>query len=196
MSDVLSPRPVARPVARPLPLPVVAPAAYVGAALVLAGDYYHLFVLDDRPTQAGTLAYTAHGFAIMLGLLVLVLAALSVVRPGPLAAVGLPAMMVGTTFVIGDIWAEVVVLPGVVTGDARQLLGDDISGAHLALVVLAYALFAIGWVLVALAMRREVGVVAWALVIGGVIGFLPVGGSYVMLAVGAALVIGRAARSA
>jgi hypothetical protein len=105
-------------------------------------------------------------------------------------------MVVGTTFVIGDIWAEVVVLPGVVTGEARQLLGDDISGTHLALVVAAYALFAIGWVLVALAMRREVGVVAWALVIGGVIGFLPVGGSYVMLAVGAALVIGRAARSA
>ena len=169
------------------------PAAVLGALLVLAGDAYHLFVLDDRPTQAGTAAYSAHGVALMLGLLLLLLAALSVARPGRLARVALPAMVVGTALVVGDIWAEVVVLPGVVTGGARDLLGDDISGQHLALVIVAFALFAIGWVLFALSMRRVAGPVTWVLVAGGVIAFLPVGGSYVTLAVAAALVVARAA---
>ncbi len=171
------------------------PAAVLGALLVLAGDAYHLFVLDDRPTQAGTAAYSAHGVALMLGLLLLLLAALSVARPGRLARVALPVMVVGTALVVGDIWAEVVVLPGVVTGGAGTLLGDDIGGPHLALVIVAYALFAIGWVLFALSMRRVAGPVTWVLVVGGVIAFLPVGGSYVTLAVAAALVVARAAQA-
>ena len=75
-------------VARPLSGSLATPAAVVGAALVLAGDAYHLFVLDDRPTQAGTAAYTGHGVAIMLGLLLLVLAALSVARPTRLSHAG------------------------------------------------------------------------------------------------------------
>jgi len=181
--------------ATPLPLSMAAPAAILGALLVLAGDAYHLFVLDDRPTQAGTAAYSAHGVALMLGLLLLLLAALSVARPGRLARVALPAMVIGTALVVGDIWAEVVVLPGVVTGGARELLGDDISGQHLALVIVAFALFAIGWVLFALSMRRVAGPVAWVLVAGGVIAFLPVGGSYVTLAVAGALVVARAAQA-
>ena len=176
---------------RPLPSALATPAAVVGAALVLAGDAYHLFVLDDRPAQADTAAYAAHGVGLMAGLLLLVLAALSVARAGRLSAVGLPLLMIGSALVVGDIWAETVVLPGVVTGSASELLGDDIGGTHLAFVVGAYAMFAIGWVLFALAMRGTVGVVAWLLVVGGVIAFLPVGGSYVVLAVGAALVVAR-----
>ena len=181
--------------ATPLPPSMTAPAAVLGALLVLAGDAYHLFVLDDRPTQAGTAAYTAHGLALMLGLLLLLLAALSVARPGRLARVALPSMVIGTALVVGDIWAEVVVLPGVVTGDSRALLGDDISGQHLALVVVAFALFAVGWALFALSMRRVAGPVTWVLVAGSVIAFLPVGGSYVTLAVAAALVVARAAQT-
>ena len=103
--------------AAPLSVSMAAPAAVLGALLVLAGDAYHLFVLDDRPTQAGTAAYTTHGVALMLGLLLLLLAALSVARPGRLARVALPAMVVGTALVVGDIWAEVVVLPGVVMAE-------------------------------------------------------------------------------
>ena len=178
--------------ARPLERHLTTPAAVLGAALVLAGDAYHLFVLDDRPTQAGTAAYTGHGVGIMLGLLLLLLAALSVARPGRLLTVGLPVLVVGTALVVGDVWAEVVVLPGVLTGSADRLLGNDISGTHLALVVVAYALFALGWAMFALAMRSTVGPIAWVLVAGAVIAFLPVGGSYVALAVGAALVVTRA----
>ncbi len=193
MSQALAPLPAAPAV--PLPASLAAPAAVLGALLVLAGDAYHLFVLDDRPTQAGTAAYTAHGVAIMLGLLLLVLASLSVVRPGRLATVALPVVVVGTALVVGDIWAEVVVLPGVVDGSAAALLGEDIAGPHLALVVGAYALFAIGWVLFALSMRAIVGAAAWLLVAGGVIAFLPVGGSYVVLAVAGAWVVTRAVRT-
>lgn len=179
---------------RPLPRSVAAPVAGLGAALVLAGDAYHLFVLDDRPTQAGSAAYTAHGLGIMLGLLLLLLAALSVARASRTSGAGLPLLVVGTALVVGDVWAEVVVLPGVVTGKAAPLLGEDIGGTHLALVVAAYALFALGWVLYALSMRAVVGAAAWLLVVGGVIAFLPVGGSYVALALGAAVVVGLAAR--
>ena len=64
--------------ASPLPRRLAAPAAVLGAVLVLAGDAYHLFVLDDRPTQAGSARYAGHGIAIMVGLLLLALAALSV----------------------------------------------------------------------------------------------------------------------
>jgi len=159
---------------------------------MLAGDAYHLFVLNDRPTQAGTAAYTGHGVALMLGLLLVVLAALSGARPGRLSRAALTLVVIGTALVVGDIWAETVVLPGVVTGSATQLLGDDISGTHLAFVIGAYALFSVGWVLFALVMRPTVGAISWLLVVGGVIGLLPVAGSYVLLALGAALVIVRA----
>ena len=187
---------LSRSVARPLPRSLVATAAILGAVLVLAGDAYHLFVLDDRASQAGTVAYSGHGIGIMLGLVMLVLAALSVTPTGPLARVGLPTMVLGTTLVIGDIWAEVVVLPGVLTPESRDLLANDIAGVHLTLVVVAYALFAVGWVLVALAVKNQVGLIAWLLVLGGVVAFLPIGGSYVLLAVGAALVVSRATRAA
>lgn len=183
--------PAPLPLAAPLPRRLATPVAAVGAASVLAGDAYHLFVLDDRPSQAGTAAYTGHGVGIMLGLLLLVLAALSVVRPGRLAGACIPVLVIGTALVVGDIWAETVVLPGIVTGHAAELLGHDISGAHLAFVIGAYALLAIGWVLFALATRSVVGAPAWLLVIGGVMAFLPVGGSYVLLALGAALVVAR-----
>ncbi len=169
--------------------------AVLGGLLVLLGDAYHLFVLDDRPTQAGTALYTGHGLAIMLGLLLLVLSASAVTAPGRLASVAVPLVVIGTALVVGDVWAEVVVLPGVVTGEATALLGEDISGQHLALVVVAYALFALGWVLFALSMRRRVGAVAWLLVVGGVIAFLPVGGSYVTLALGAVAVVLTAERT-
>ena len=191
MSNAVS-QPAVSSIARPLPVSLATPAAVVGAALVLAGDAYHLFVLDERPTQAGGAAYTAHGVGIMAGLLLLVLAALTVARPVRLTGVGLPALVVGSALVVGDVWAETVVLPGVVTGSATELLGEDIGGTHLAFVVGAYALFAIGWVLFALAMHGTVGAISWLLVVGGVIAFLPVGGSYVVLAVGAALVVARA----
>jgi hypothetical protein len=162
---------------------------------VLAGDVYHLFVLDDRPTQAGSALYTAHGVALMAGLLLLVLAALSVAVRGALAHVALSTVVVGTALVVGDIWAEVVVLPGVVQEKSPALLGEDIGGLHLAMVVIAFALFALGWVLFAVSMRTIAGPITWLLVVGGMIGFLPVGGSYVVLAIGAALVVARATRT-
>lgn len=171
------------------------PVAAIAALLLLAGDAYHLFVLNDRPTQAGTVPYRLHGIALMLGLALLVMAALSVARAGRLAAVGLPLLVLGTALVIGDIWAEVVVLPGVVHDSAPQLLSDDISGPHLVMVIVAYALFAIGWILFALSLRGAVGGVSWLLVVGGVLAFLPIGGSYVLLAIGAASVVSRAAAS-
>ena len=177
---------------RPLPTAYVPYAATMGAALTLAGDAYHLFILHDRPTQAGTVAYAAHGLALMLGLLLLLMAALSVARPHPLTRAGLPTLVIGTGLVVGDVWAESIVLPGVLTGTATELLGHDTSGRHLAFVIAAFALFATGWLLFALTMRPTDGAVTWLLIIGAVLAFLPIPGSYVLLATGACLVILRA----
>src|SRR5688572_20576903 len=88
-------------------------AAVVGGLLGVTGDVYHLFVLDDRPTQATTAGYRLHGLALILGLVLLVLAA-----PGLAGAtsrwlrISLPLLTLGTALVIGDIWAEVIVSPG------------------------------------------------------------------------------------
>lgn len=175
--------------AGPLSRTAAVKAAVGGCLLALAGDAYHLFVLDDRPTQATDALYRLHGLSLIAGLLLLVLSALSLAPRSRLTAVALPALLVGTSLVVGDIWAEVVVLPGVLVPVAPQLLGDDIGGAHLGLVVMAYAIFALGWVLYAIAARRWAApAAAWLMLVGAVLAFLPIGGSYVLLSVGAAAV--------
>ena len=171
-------------------------AAVVGAALGVAGDAYHLFVLDDRPTQAATLGYRLHGFALMLGLILLVLAAPGLaVGVSRLLRAALPMLTLGTALVVGDIWAETVVSPGVV-GDSTALLAADIGGFHLAAVIAAYLLFAVGWLLYAVdGLRRRwcPRPTALVLAVGAVLAFLPIGGSYVLLSVGMGMV-GLAAR--
>lgn len=162
-------------------------AAVVGGLLGVAGDAYHLFVLDDRPTQAATLGYRLHGFALMCGLVLLVLAAPALARgAGRLLRVALPVLTLGTALVVGDIWAETVVSPGVV-GDSVALLGEDIGGFHLAAVIAAYLLFAVGWLLYAMDALRGRWCprpIALLLAIGAVLAFLPIGGSYVLLSLG------------
>lgn len=184
-----TPTPPAAPTSGPLSRTIAIKAALAAAVLVPAGDAYHLFVLDDRPTQATDVLYLLHGLSLIAGLLLLALSALSLAPRDRLTAFALPTLLVGSTLVMGDIWAEAVVLPGIVAPTAPHLLGDDIGGAHLLLVVTAYAVFALGWVLYAVSARRWAApAAAWLLVIGGALAFLPVGGSYVLLSVGAAAV--------
>lgn len=189
MRTTPTPTPTVRPTSGPLSQTIAIRAALAAAVLVPAGDAYHLFVLNDRPTQANDVLYLLHGLSLIAGLLLLVLSALSLAPRGRLTAIALPTLLVGSTLVIGDIWAEVVVLPGIVAPTAPHLLGDDIGGTHLGLVVTAYAVFALGWVLYAVsALRWAAPPAAWLLVIGGALAFLPVGGSYMLLSVGAAAV--------
>ncbi len=165
-------------------------AAVVGGLLAVAGDGYHLFVLGERSEQLMTPGYRLHGFALMAALVLFTIAApaLAATR-GRLARTALPLVVAGTALVVGDIWAEVVVVPGFVSTQP-ELAGGEISGFHLAAVIGAYALFALGWLLYGVAALRDhwcSAPVAWLVIVGAVLAFLPIGGSYVLLSLGLAL---------
>ncbi|HJQ92994.1 MAG TPA: hypothetical protein VJ874_01780 [Candidatus Thermoplasmatota archaeon] len=175
-------------------------AAATAAIVGFLGDAYHLywgFVLeDDRSDLLETPLYRAHGIAIAAayGLALLALPGFALRLPkgamAPLAA-GIVVAFVGTVLVAGDYWAESVVTPGVVA-DSPGLADEDATGLHLMLVILAFALHAIGWLLVAVGAGRS-GAPKWLAVllgIGAVVAFTPLPGSNLLLfaALGAAAV--------
>lgn len=178
---------------RPRPLAAVA----AGTAAVLAGDAYHLFVLDDRPTQMATLGYRLHGGALIVGLLLLALSVPGLIGTATrLARTAVVALAVSTALVVGDVWAEVVVVPGTVR-TVPQLTGEDAAGFHLGMLVVVFALFAVAWLLVGIAAARSGRCstpAAVLLCVGAVLAFLPIGGSYVLLALGA-LAVALSARA-
>jgi hypothetical protein len=106
-------------------------AALVAAPLGILGDLYHFF-MDDRSRVLADAIFKTHGILLMAALLLLVVAlpAFLFYRRdilGPLARVALPLGLIGTTLVVGDIWAETVVVPGNVASQP-QLVEEDISG--------------------------------------------------------------------
>lgn len=164
------------------------PAALLAAVLGVAGDAYH-FTLDDRSEVANELGYRLHGIALMLAFLLVIvglirLALLADARWGILGRVGFVLALAGTITTIADIWAETVVLPGV-TETAPKLLDADASGYHLGMVAATFlGLFALGWLLVAVAsLRSGPGSKAAAifLIPAAIIAGLPIGGSYILL---------------
>lgn len=166
------------------------PAAFIAALVGIAGDAYH-FTLGDRSQVATSLGYRAHGIALMLAFFLAILALLRLMllhdgRWGTLGRVGFVLALAGTITTIADIWAETIVLPGV-TASAPQLLDEDASGFHLAAVAFAFlALFALGWLLVAIATFRA-GMASRAasvgLAIAAVVAGLPLAGVYILLLV-------------
>lgn len=178
---------VMEPLARWAPLLLL-----VGGVLGFVGDSYHLYWdfgdLGERSEILATLPYRAHGVLIGVGygLALAGLAGLllrrreSVPMTGWLGAV---VAFVGTPFVVGDYWAESVVTPGVVA-TSPALADADASGAHLALVVAAFAVFAIGWLLVGVGLLRgkiAPRVIAIVMIVGAVIAFTPFAGSNLIL---------------
>lgn len=164
------------------------PAAFVAAVVGIAGDAYH-FTLDDRSVVAASLGYRLHGIALMIAFFLVVLALLRIMlvhdrRCGAIGRIGFLLALAGTITTIADIWAETIVLPGV-THTAPHLLDKDAAGFHLAAVAFVFlALFALGWLLVAIASFRA-GVAHRAacvlLGVAAIIAGLPLGGSYILL---------------
>jgi hypothetical protein len=164
------------------------PAALLGALLGIAGDAYH-FTLDERSEVAMSLGYRAHGIALMIAFLLAILALLRIAlvqseRWGVVGRVGFILALAGTITTIGDIWAEAIVLPGM-TSSAPELLNEDATGFHLGAVAFVFlGLFALGWLLVAVASFRagQASRPACALLgVAAVIAGLPIGGSYILL---------------
>jgi hypothetical protein len=166
------------------------PAALLAAVIGVAGDIYH-FTLDDRSEVATSLGYRFHGIALMLAMLLAIfalirLALVADARWGLVGKLGFVLALAGTITTFGDIWAEVIVLPGV-TESAPKLLDADAAGFHLAVLAGTFlGLFALGWLLVGVAsLRAGLGsrLAAGLLIPAAVIAGLPLGGSYILLLV-------------
>ncbi|MDP8929845.1 MAG: hypothetical protein M3O70_15055 [Actinomycetota bacterium] len=99
-------------------------------------------------------------------------------------------MGVEVAVVAGDIYYESVVTPGLVQA-APEFVDADLAGWHLIAVIASYALFGGGWLLVGVA-TAIAGMInrasAIVLAIGGLIGFTPLPGSYLILFIGLGLV--------
>ena len=177
---------------------LTAPAAVAAAALGVPADLYH-FTIDSRSSVADTLLFKVHGwlFILAMGLLVLALAGIASrlagrdgrLDAGPLAVLAMTFS--GTLLVLGNISTEAFVMPQ--AGEAV----DGPVGYWLTITVASYALFGFGWAGVGVVCARA-GLVPWKvaalLVVGGVIGFSPLPGSYILLFVGVALLGSTIAR--
>jgi len=170
---------------------LTAPAAVAVAALGVPADLYH-FTIPGRSDVAHTLLFKVHGvlFVIAMGLLILALGGIALRLAGPDGRLSAAAMtttamtFTGTLLVLGNITTEAFVMPQ--AGAAV----DGPAGYWLAITIASYALFGFGWAAVAVVSARA-GLVPWKvaalLAVGGVIGFSPLPGSYVLLFVGTAV---------
>jgi hypothetical protein len=165
-----------------------APLAGAAALIGIPADLYH-FTIDGRAEASGTLAFKFHGIALIVAfsLAIVVLAGMALRmgdRLGRLGAVGVAMAFFGTVLVTGDIGSEVFWMPSL--GEAMS----DPTGYTLTSIIVSFAIYAIGWLLVAVAAIRS-GMVATPaaalLILGAIIGFTPLPGSYIVLLLGIAL---------
>lgn len=169
---------------------LTAPAAVAAAAIGVPADLYH-FTIDSLVSASDTVLFKIHGWLLVLamGLLVLALAGLAQrlagrdgrLDPAQLAVVAMT--FTGTLLVLANISVEAFVMPQV-----NEVA--DPTGYRLTITVASYALFGFGWAGIAVLCARA-RLVPWniaaLLIVGGVIGFSPLPGSYILLLAGAAL---------
>lgn len=173
-------------------------AAVAAGVLGLAGDTYH--VTQDRVESS--MLFKLHG-VVLIGALVCALLALVGLhlrmgedRPAPGSA-GFWLALPGTMLVAGDIYYEVAVHPRLAEA-APAFLDGDPTGWHLLVVIVSYALFGAGWLLtgISVARSRMLGTAPGILLaVGGVIGFTPLPGSYILWSIGLVLTGLAATRS-
>lgn len=166
-------------------------AAIAAGVLGVLGDLYH--ATQDRVETS--ILFKIHGVVLIAALIAAVFAliALQLAQGHERAApggIGFWLAFAGTILVAGDIYYEVAVQPRL-AGAAPAFLEGDPEGWHLAVVITSFALFGVGWLLtgVSLARSRMYGLApALVLAVGGLIGFTPVPGSYLLWSLGLILV--------
>ncbi len=167
-------------------------AGLAAAAVGIPADLFH-FTIESRAAASQSVAFRLHGIALVLAFTLLMLALAGIVlaqrdRAGRLGRIGGLLALLGTALVIGDLAKEAFALPL-----APAELGDP-QGFFLAVVVVSFALLALGWLLTAVAAHRAgvaSGRAAALLGIGAVLAFPPIPGAYVVLLLGVAVVAGR-----
>lgn len=163
-----------------------APCAIAAALLGIPADLYH-FTIDSRAEEAGTFLFKAHGalLVVAMGLLVVTLAgvALNVRR---ISTTGVICAFAGTLLVLANIATEAFAMPA-----APEPLSDP-QGYWLAVIIISFALFSFGWLLIAVSAMRA-GALAKGpgilLCAGALIAFTPLQGAYILLLAGIALAV-------
>lgn len=171
---------------------ITTPAAIAVAAVGVPADLYH-FTIDSRAEEAHTLLFKAHGWmlTIAVGLMIVVLAGIVLRlastngdRVGPVATAVTSMTFAGSLLALGNITTEAFVMP-----QAGEAVADP-AGYWLAIVIASFALFGFGWAVTGLVAAKN-GLIPWGvaalLAVGGVIGFAPLAGSYILLFVSIAI---------
>jgi hypothetical protein len=172
------------------------PAGLVAAALGVPSDLYH-FTIESRAAASDEFLFMAHGIGLVAAMVLASVALMGLAtRAGAvLGAAGRTCVAlayVGTLLVLGNITTEAFQMRL-----APEVL-DDPTGYSLVVIVVSYALFAIGWFGVALTLGRQGLVspgVTLLLCLGAVYGFTPFPGSYILLLLGIAAAVVSASRT-
>jgi hypothetical protein len=173
------------------------PAGILAAALGVPSDLYH-FSIETRAAAAGTFLFHAHGVGLVAAMMLITvaLAGLAFRAGARLGAVGrafVGVAYVGTLLVLGNITTEAFQMRL-----APEAL-DDPQGYSMIVIVVSFALFAVGWFGVAVCIARIELVsppAVLTLCLGALYAFTPFPGSYTLLLIGVAAAVVSAARPA
>jgi hypothetical protein len=173
--------------------PVLAIASLVGFVAVAGDD--NMSVAAQRPAlyvpTVAALASTA-----LLGVVLVALVEELRGRLGRLGAAGALVALVGTVLAAGAQWTYVFVIPHFASS-APDLV-DEGSGSVLAGFVISYAVFALGWALLGLALLRAGVYPRWLALLfiaGAALAFLPMPSRTLVLAIAVGLAGLRAVRA-
>lgn len=173
------------------------PAGILAAALGVPSDLYH-FTIETRAAAAGTFLFQAHGVGLVAAMMLITvaLAGLAFRAGSRLGAAGrafVGLAYVGTLLVLGNITTEAFQMRL-----APEAL-DDPQGYSMIVIVVSFALFAVGWFGLAVCLAR-IDVVSppavLTLCLGALYAFTPFPGSYTLLLIGVAAAVVSAARPA
>jgi uncharacterized membrane protein len=177
--------------------------------VLLIGDLFVLFVDFDNfdTSEASSPAFIISGVLLLLGAVVLLLALVRLYSEQWPAwgGFGRPAVTIaflGGVLVAGAFWADLFVYP-FLADEAPEVASSDPSGWFIRGFLLSFALSALGWLLVGIAILRSRQVPRWVavlLIVGAVASLIPkYGGLLFFLAIavlGYYLAGGRMARGA
>jgi len=179
-------------------------AAVVAGVLLLIGDLLSFTIESENMSESATTA--PYVFTFLLYLIGIVLLLIGLVglyvrqseASGILGLVGFLVAFLGTALVLGAVWAQLFVAPSVAV-EAPEFLDTEPTGALALGFTLTFALVALGWLLFGMAtLRARVypRSAAIVVIVGAVVGFLPIPASGIILDVavawlGVALFTGR-----
>lgn len=169
-------------------------AAVVAGVLLLIGDLLSFTIESENMSESATTAPYAFTFLLyLIGIVLLLIGLVGLyVRQseasGILGLVGFLVAFLGTALVLGAVWAQLFVAPSVAV-EAPEFLDTEPTGALALGFTLTFALVALGWLLFGTAtLRARVypRSAAIVVIVGAVVGFLPIPASGIVLDVAAA----------